>query len=418
MRIVVVGTGYVGLVTGICLAHRGHKILFLDSDRSKIHRLKNGEIPIHEPDLENLFLKSDVSFTKSYGEAVRFSDTFMIAVGTPSSEDGSADLSDVIKVARKIAKRIKRKVYIVNRSTCPVGTARKIREIVERASGFRAYVASNPEFLRAGRAVEDFLGASRIIVGTDSLKAKQKLLKIYSGFKNLVFMDIESAELGKYCANGMLALRISFMNQMARLCEKVGANIKNVERIMGFDYRIGKYHLEAGIGYGGSCFPKDVRALSRMLVESGLDSRLIDEIELINARQRKFFVEKIENFFGGRLFGRKFCVLGLAFKPGTDDVRESPAIDVIKYLKSRGAIIKVYDPKVKSLEGLETCKKLREALSDVEALVLVTDWSEFCKVKPRLGLRVVFDGRNILDAKRFRSSGVEYFGIGDGSAVR
>jgi UDPglucose 6-dehydrogenase len=433
MKIAVFGAGYVGLVAGTCFADSGNDVAVVDVDEKRVSDLREGRIPIYEPGLEELvkrnFEEERLTFTTDAAAAVGPADVIFIAVGTPPDGDGHADLRAVLAVAKTIGQHLNGYKVVVDKSTVPVGTADKVRaEIAKHApKGARFDVVSNPEFLKEGAAIDDFMKPDRVVIGTDSEQARAIMADLYAPFvrtnKPILFMDVRSAELTKYAANAMLAARISFMNEMARLCELLGANVEHVRKGIGTDSRIGFPFLFPGPGYGGSCFPKDVQALIRTAGEVGFDLKLSKAVEAVNGAQKHLLAEKVVARFGQDLKGRTFCVWGLAFKPNTDDVREAPALVVIEDLLARGAKVQVSDP-----EALETTRRILgekvryfvknyEALAGADALILVTEWNEyrrpnFALIKERLKQPVIFDGRNIYDRKTLEAAGFEYHGIG------
>ncbi len=436
MKVCVIGTGYVGLVAGACFANSGNRVICVDIDKEKIEKLKKGIIPIYEPGLQEIVLtnieKERLFFTTSIKEGVENSDIIFIAVGTPEGEDGSADLSYVLQAARDIAEHMNGYKIIVNKSTVPVGTAAKVKEEISKITNHPFDVVSNPEFLKEGAAVQDFLKPDRIVIGTDSEKARSIMVDLYSPFvrkkERIILMDNVSAELTKYAANSMLATRISFMNDLANLAEKVGADIEKVRVGIGTDSRIGLAFLFPGVGYGGSCFPKDVKAILKTGEEHGHKLSVIEAVEKVNKEQRKIMVDRVSNFFKGDIKGKTFAVWGLSFKPNTDDMREAPAIDIIKGLVERGAKIQAYDPvamenakRVFSTLGITDsivfCAKQYEALQDADALIVVTEWMEFRKpdfelIKKLMKGNTIFDGRNIYKPEQMKESGFNYFSIG------
>lgn len=436
MKILVVGTGYVGLVTGACLSDVGIEVVCVDIDADKIARLKEGIIPIYEAGLEELVKrnieKSRLQFSTSLKENIHDVDVIFIAVGTPQGEDGSADLSFVLNVASEIGTHLQQYAVVVTKSTVPVGSSHKVKDAIQEAMDKRSDkvsfdVASNPEFLKEGVAVQDFLRPDRIVIGTESKRAKELLEKLYHPFQlnghSIIFMDIASAEMTKYAANAMLATRISFMNDIANLCELVGADISQVRQGIGSDPRIGSKFLYAGTGYGGSCFPKDVKALINTGIENNHPLRLLDAVEAINDEQRVVMVKKLKKFYNHDLRGKKITLWGLAFKPQTDDMRMAPSIYVIKELVEAGAEVFAYDP----IASKEAKKQIPEkvnymddaysALDNSDALILLTEWPEFripdwTEVKTRMNNPVVFDGRNIYNASDLNKHGFHYEGIG------
>ena len=438
MKVSIIGTGYVGLVTGACLADVGNHVLCLDVDERKISRLKNGEIPIYEPGLKEIVRANVASgrlaFTTDPAEGARYAKLQMIAVGTPPGEDGSADLQYVLGAARNVARHMDGPRVIVDKSTVPVGTADKVRDAVaqaleERGASFPFHMVSNPEFLKEGAAVEDFMRPDRIVIGAEHPDAIATMRELYAPFQRnherLQVMDIRSAELTKYAANAMLATRISFMNELALLAEKLGADIEHVRIGIGSDPRIGYHFLYPGAGFGGSCFPKDVTALLRTAKESGLDLKVVRAVEEANERQKGVLAEKVERRFGKDLKGKRFALWGLAFKPNTDDMREAPSRVVIKALTDRGAAVTAYDP-VAMEEARHIYKDdSRVAFADdalsaakgADALVIMTEWKafrspDFDELKRSLKSPVIFDGRNLYEPAVVRSHGLEYHAIG------
>ena len=431
MKITVIGTGYVGLVAGACLADMGNNVICVDNNEDKLKKLENGIIPIYEPGLEEL-VKSNVSenrlrFTSNIDIAVKESEVCFIAVGTPQGEDGSADLQYVLGVAKEIAKAMNGYKVIVDKSTVPVGTAKQVTELIKQYTKYDFDVVSNPEFLKQGNAVDDFLSPDRVVIGSNSEKATAIMQEIYAPFfrtgNRVIVMDVESAEMTKYASNSFLATKISFMNEIAQLCEKVGANAEMVRVGMSTDSRIGNKFLFPGLGYGGSCFPKDVKALIKTGVDNGVDMNIIKSADETNKLQRKLFIDKIVSRFGENLSDKTFAVWGLAFKPKTDDMRESPAITIINELLNRGAKIQAYDPK--AMESAKYhfqnriiySKTSYEALKNADALLLLTEWNEFRrpdmdKIKELLKTPVIFDGRNQYNVERITQRGFEYICIG------
>ncbi|WP_276496867.1 UDP-glucose dehydrogenase family protein [Pontibacter litorisediminis] len=438
MRIAVVGTGYVGLVTGTCFAEVGIEVTCVDIDEKKIANLRQGILPIYEPGLEEMVernaQKGRLSFSTDLSGVVESCgcEAVFIAVGTPPGEDGSADLQYVLAVARQIGRSLQGYTVVVTKSTVPVGTARKVRQAIEeeleaRGADIPFDVASNPEFLKEGAAIEDFLKPDRIVVGVQSERAEQVMRKLYKPFlmngHPLIFMDIPSAEMTKYAANAMLATKISFMNDVANLCELMGADVNMVRRGIGSDARIGNKFIYPGIGYGGSCFPKDVKALIRTASENGYQMRVLKAVEEVNERQKSVLFDKIHSHFQGELAGRTFAVWGLSFKPKTDDMREAPSLVLIEKLLGAGAKVRAYDPVAMKEarhtlgESIEYGKDEYETLIDADALLLVTEWPEFRSpnfnvVGKLMREKTVFDGRNIYDAQEMRERGFSYYGIG------
>ena len=441
MKIAVVGTGYVGLVTGTCLADYGNDVICVDVIQEKIEKLKKGIIPIYEPGLEGMVLENYQSgrldFTTDIQSALQKSDICFIAVGTPMGEDGSADLQYVLGVAESIGKYMDHHIYVIDKSTVPVGTAKKVRETIQkeldkRQSPLTFDVISNPEFLKEGTAVEDCSRPDRIVIGTDNDDAAKVMREMYlplvKNTESFIFMDIASAEMTKYTANAMLATKISFMNEISNICELVGADVNKVRMGIGSDHRIGFQFIYPGCGYGGSCFPKDVQALIKTSADYGYETRILNAVEHVNADQKMVLVRKIVKKFGEDLSGKTFAVWGLAFKPKTDDMRQAPAITLIQELTKRGAKIKAYDPKavneakecyLKGNENVEYCESKYSALMDADAMILVTEWKEFrapdfYEIKQRLKNPVIFDGRNQYNADRLEELGFEYYQIGVG----
>lgn len=438
MKITLIGAGYVGLVTGTCLAEVGNNVLCLDVDPHKITTLKSGGIPIYEPGLEDMVRRNvaagRLDFTTDIAAAVQFGDIQFIAVGTPPDEDGSADLQYVLDAARNIGRHMNGFKLVVDKSTVPVGTADRVRATIAEILASRGLevdfcVASNPEFLKEGAAINDFMSPDRIVIGTDSERATQLLRRLYAPFQRnherLVVMDVRSAELTKYAANAMLATRISFMNELALLAEKLGADIERVRQGIGSDPRIGYHFLYAGCGYGGSCFPKDVQALRRTAREYGAPLRILDAVEAANEAQKRILVEKLKSRFGAQLDDRRFALWGLAFKPNTDDMREAPSRMIMEALWAMGATVAAYDPvampETRRLYGehpdLMLTSHPMEALRDADALLIVTEWKafrspDFAAMKALLRQPVIFDGRNLYDPATMRREGFEYFPIG------
>ena len=435
MRIAVVGTGYVGLVAGTCFADSGHTVVCVDVDAAKIAQLARGETPIYEPGLEELLKKNlaaeRLSFTTELVPAVKASEVIFIAVGTPQGEDGNADLRVAMKVAHQIADSVERYTVVVNKSTVPVGTAGRMQAEVAARTKVEIDIVSNPEFLKEGAALDDFLKPDRIVIGAQSERARAIMSELYAPFVRtespVYFTDPRSAELTKYAANAMLATRISFMNEVAALCERVGADVDAVRKAMGADERIGQKFLFPGCGYGGSCFPKDVKALIATARSEGLDFTLLAAVDAVNDRQKRLLAQKAKAHFGAAsLRGRKFGVWGLAFKPKTDDLRQAPALLLIEELLAGGALITVHDPVAmdgarKLLgERVQYAKNPYGAVEGADALFLVTEWNEFrqpdfARIKAAMKTPVVFDGRNIWNAKRMRELGFTYSGVGRGA---
>lgn len=439
MKVAVVGTGYVGLVTGTCFAEMGNTVWCVDINKIKIDKLKKGIIPIYEPGLSEMiernFSVGTLNFTIDIRDALAESKVVFIAVGTPMGEDGSADLQHVLAVAKDIGINMKRHMFIVVKSTVPVGTSEKVRSAVQaelnaRNSELTFDIVSNPEFLKEGNAIADCMKPDRIVIGVDSEKAAIIMKELYKPYvmntENFILMDIPSAEMTKYAANSMLATKISFMNEISNICERVGANINKVRRGIGSDHRIGFSFIYPGCGYGGSCFPKDVQALIKTADDVGYAAKLLQSVEDVNYAQKSVLVKKVKERFGNDLSGKTFAVWGLAFKPDTDDMRESPAITILQSLTDAGAKIKAYDPKaareakecyLKGNENIIYNDNKYETLKDADALVLITEWKEFrspdfYEIKRLLREPVIFDGRNQYDAKRVWEYGIDYYQIG------
>jgi UDPglucose 6-dehydrogenase len=436
MKISIFGTGYVGLVVGACLAENGNHVIAVDIDEDKIARLKRGEIPIYEPGLSELVARNvaeeRLSFSTDFDHAVVSSKILFVAVGTPQGEDGSADMSHVLAVAKGIARVMNEPKVVVLKSTVPVGTNRKVKESVASLTEHSVGVVSNPEFLKEGAAIDDFLRPDRVVIGTDEPETAAVMEELYRPFVRtgnpILVMDPESAELTKYAANAMLASRISFINEIARLCEKVGADVSQVRRAVGADRRIGHAFLFPGVGYGGSCFPKDIRALARTARDAGLELKIVEAIEEVNEDQKLFLLSKIRRHFDDDLNGKTVALWGLAFKPRTDDMREAPSLSLVRGLVRAGARVRAYDPEatreakaqLKDVDGHITyCRKSYEACDGADALVLVTEWNEFRepdfeRIKKLLRRPVVFDGRNIYNPETLKELGFAYFGVGRG----
>jgi UDPglucose 6-dehydrogenase len=432
VKIVVVGTGYVGLVTGTCFAESGNHVVCVDLDERKIATLRGGGIPIYEPGLEELVRRNTrerrLSFTTSLAEAMEGAEVAFIAVGTPPGETGEADLSYVLAAARDIGRAMKRYTVVVNKSTVPVGSAEKVAEALAEVTRQPFDVVSNPEFLKEGSAIEDFTRPDRVVVGTSSEKARAVMAELYAPFVRtehpILFMDARSSELTKYAANAMLATRISFMNDLSALCERVGADVDQVRRGMGSDRRIGYPFLFPGVGFGGSCFPKDVRAVLTMARQVGLDFDILRGVERVNERQKRMLVEKALKHFGS-LQGKTLGVWGLAFKPKTDDMREAPSITIIEGLIGNGATVKAHDPVATEVAAalfhgrVKLVEEPYAAAEGADALFLVTEWNEFRqpdfgRLRSIMRTPVIFDGRNIWDAAKLRGLGFTYYGVGRG----
>ena len=431
MKIAVVGTGYVGLVAGTCFAESGNTVVCVDVDENKINRLLAGQIPIYEPGLEEMVKKNveeeRLSFTTDIDTAVKDSLVVFIAVGTPPDEDGSADLKHVLAAARSVGKSMNGYKIIVDKSTVPVGTARKVADAVSGETSHPFNVVSNPEFLKEGAAIDDFMKPDRVVIGTDDPRVAEIMKELYSPFvrtgNRIIIMDVPSAELTKYAANAMLATRISFMNEIANICERVGADVTKVREGIGTDSRIGMPFLFPGAGYGGSCFPKDSRAIISTADENGYNFKIMSAVEEVNARQKLVLFEKAERFFNGDLSGKKFAVWGLAFKAKTDDVREASSLVLIEKLLNAGATVRASDP-----EAIETTKEVLgdrityhhhayEALDGADGLFICTEWNEFRnpdfeKMKQSMNNAVIFDGRNLYSPRTLAEAGFKYFRIG------
>ena len=431
MKICVIGTGYVGLVVGTCLSEMGNSVICVDSDLKKLEMLKNGIIPIYEPGLEELIIsnvkENRLSFTHDLDYAVKNSTVCFIAVGTPQDEDGSADLKYVYQAADSIGKAMNGYKVVVDKSTVPVGTADEVTKIIKNNTKFDFDVVSNPEFLKQGAAVDDFLKPDRVIIGSNSRHATEIMQELYAPFMRtgnpVIVMDVKSAEMTKYASNSFLAVKISYANEIANLCEKVGADAEMVRIGMCADKRIGSQFLFPGLGYGGSCFPKDVKALIKTAKDFGSDSSLLEACDIVNKKQRLLFVDKILKFYNNDIKDKVFAVWGLAFKPKTNDMREAPSITIINSLLSLGAKIKSYDPKAFDLaktifkEKIEYSKDAYSALNGSDALLVLTEWNEFKrpdydKILSLLKTPVIFDGRNIYDSDKLIKKGFKYFCIG------
>lgn len=427
MKICVIGTGYVGLVAGTCLADMGNTVICVDNNIEKIEKLEKGIVPIYEPGLEELIKinvkEKRLSFTTDLAMAVRESKVCFIAVATPQDEDGSCNLNAVINVAKEIAHIMKEYKVIVNKSTVPVGTAEKLAEIIKEITDVPFDVVSNPEFLKQGAAVDDFLSPDRVIIGANSEKASEIMKEIYSPYfktaNRMIFMDVKSAEMTKYVANAFLAAKISFINEMANICNKVGADIEQVRIGISTDNRIGNKFLFPGIGFGGSCFPKDVNALISVAKENNCGAYMLEAVRDVNVAQRELFVDKILKYYNGDISGKTFALWGLSFKPKTNDMREAPSITVIKLLLSYGAKVQAYDP-----QAMQTAKEVfgetivysnssYDAVENADALILLTEWNEFRrpdfeKIKSKLNDSVIFDGRNQFERKKLATFGLDY----------
>lgn len=430
MKIAVIGTGYVGLVLGTCLADMGNDLICVDIDDDKIDKLNKGISPIYEPGLDGLLKRNlkegRLSFTKDIKQGIQSSDVIFIAVGTPAKEDGNVDLSYVEEVAKNIGEYINSYKIIVNKSTVPVGTADKVKGIIKKSNKEADFdMVSNPEFLREGKAIKDFMTPDRIVIGVDSDKAKELMISLYKGIertgKPILITNIETAELIKYASNSMLATRISFINQLSHLCEKIGADIKTVAKGIGLDSRIGPRFLQAGVGYGGSCFPKDVKALIKTLEENNCNSDLLKSVEEANQRQKLIIIDKIKKLIPD-LKGKSIALWGLAFKPDTNDMREAPSVIIINELQKLGAKIKAFDPIAvdeakKLLKDVEYGENPYDTIKGCDALIIITEWNEFRdldkeKIKQLLKQPAIIDGRNIYEPEEMRKLGFNYQGIG------
>lgn len=444
MNLCVVGTGYVGLVTGTCFAEMGNAVTCIDIDEQKIENLKKGIIPIYEPHLDEMVVRNHIEgrllFSTKLQDSLNKSEIVFIAVGTPMGEDGSADLQYVLAVAREIGQHMQKPLVIVDKSTVPVGTADKVseaisEELAKRGVSIQFDVVSNPEFLKEGAAVNDFLKPDRVVIGADKESSMELLKELYAPFthnrERFIAMSVRSAEMTKYTANAMLATKISFMNEISNICEKVGANVNDVRVGIGSDSRIGYSFIYPGCGYGGSCFPKDVKALEKIALDAGVEPRIIRAVESVNKDQKKVIPQKVVRRFGEDLSGKSFALWGLSFKPETDDMREASSITIIRDLVARGASIHAYDPQamedaeeyyLKDIERVSYFKNKYDALNGCDAMILVTEWKEFrspdfYEIKDRLDTPVIFDGRNQYKPKRLNEHGFEYFQIGVANPV-
>lgn len=444
MRVTIFGTGYVGLVTGTCLADVGHDVVCVDIDQAKVEGLNRGVIPIYEPGLEPMVKANHaagrLTFTTDAAAAIAHGDMIFIAVGTPPDEDGSADLKYVLAVARTIGKHLERPAVVVNKSTVPVGTADKVRaaiadELRTRGTDVTFEVASNPEFLKEGDAVNDCMRPDRIVIGSSSTMAVERLKRLYAPFnrnhERIVVMDVRSAELTKYAANAMLATKISFMNEIANIAERVGADVEMVRQGIGSDPRIGWHFIYPGAGYGGSCFPKDVQALHRTALQHGYTAQLLGAVEGVNEQQKGHLFELIQRHYDGNVAGKTFAVWGLAFKPNTDDMREASSRRLLQQLWDAGAKVRAYDPEATEeahrifgdRDDLTLCDSARAALADADALVVVTEWKQFrspdfARLKQSVNDAVIFDGRNLYHPDEVESAGLAYYGIGRGRSIQ
>ena len=431
MKIAVIGTGYVGLVTGTCLAETGNEVLCIDIDANKVEKMQQGEVPIYEPHLDVLFERNikagRLKFSTSLDEGLQHGDIIFLALPTPEGGDGSADLSFVLGVAKEIGKKLQSYKVIVDKSTVPVGTADKVTEVISKETTVDFDVVSNPEFLREGFAVDDFLKPERIVIGSESQRAIDLMKKLYKPFVRsgnpIIVMDERSAELTKYAANSFLATKITFMNEIANFCEKVGADVDKVRVGMGTDSRIGKRFLFPGIGYGGSCFPKDVKALHKSGKDAGYQFDILNAVIKVNDVQKKILIPRIETHFKGDIKGKTFAIWGLAFKPETDDIREAPSLYIIEALLQKGANIQVFDPeampnvKRKFGDKLNYTLNKYEAAANADALIICTEWSifrtpDFNRLKEKLNAPIIFDGRNLFDIEDMQNEGFQYNSIG------
>ena len=431
MKIAVVGTGYVGLVTGSCFADSGNEVTCVDINKAKIDALNRGEIPIYEPGLAELVEHNvqaeRLRFTTDLAAAVKPADIVYLAVGTPQGDDGAANLSALWSVVEHIAPHLRSEAVVVTKSTVPVGTCARVASMLREFTGRDCDVASNPEFLKEGAAIEDFMKPDRVVVGVRRVEVAETLQQLYEPFlrteKPFLVMSPESAEMTKYVANAMLSTKISFINEMANLCERMGGDINDVRRGIGHDSRIGFAFLFPGVGYGGSCFPKDVRALEAMALEHGVEPTILRAVDAVNQRQKSIMAEKIRQHFDGRLAGKTFAIWGLAFKPRTDDIREAPALSLIDWLLAAGATVRVHDPEalanVRAAYGerLTYCEQRMDALDGADALAIMTEWKDyhspdFAEMYQLLKSPVIFDGRNLYEPERMLSRGYRYYSVG------
>lgn len=430
MKVAVVGTGYVGLVTGTCFAETGNQVTCIDIDTNKVARLQNGDIPIYEPGLDVLFERNisegRLDFTTDLKEGIKDAEVIFLALPTPPGEDGSADLKYILGVAQDLGPILDQYTVIVDKSTVPVGTAEKVHTAIARNAQVEFDVVSNPEFLREGVAIEDFMKPDRVVIGTTSERAQKVMEKLYAPLVRqgnpIIFMDERSAEMTKYAANSFLAMKITFMNEIANLCERVGANVDDIRKGIGTDSRIGKRFLFAGIGYGGSCFPKDVQALAKTSTEYGYDFRTLEAVMAVNEDQKTRLIPRLTDYFDGSLQGLTIAVWGLAFKPYTDDIREAPALENIRALLALGAKVTAYDPEAMSNVGklipeITYCHTPYAALDDADALMIFTEWPQFRtpdfeKMGKLMNNKVIFDGRNLYDLDVIRETGFAYCSIG------
>ncbi|MDA0321452.1 MAG: UDP-glucose/GDP-mannose dehydrogenase family protein [Verrucomicrobia bacterium] len=431
MHITVIGTGYVGLVSGTCLSETGNDVLCIDIDERKVQKLQSGQLPIYEPDLDVVFERNRtqgrLTFSTDLAKGVEKAEVILLALPTPPDEDGSADLRHILAVARQLGPMLKRYVVVATKSTVPVGTADKVRAAIQENCQVEVDVVSNPEFLREGFAVSDFMKPDRVVVGTESARARKIIEHLYNPFVRqgnpIIFMDERSAEMTKYAANAFLATKISFMNEIANLCERLGANVDNVRRGIGTDNRIGKRFLFPGIGYGGSCFPKDVQALAKMAEGVDCDLRILSAVRQTNAAQKKVMVPKVVNYFGGDISGKRLAMWGLSFKPDTDDTREAPSLEIISELLELGATVTVFDPEAmpnahETLgDRVDYAENCYDALKEADALIIVTEWAvfrnpDFVRVAAMMRNKVIFDGRNLYEIALLREQGFHYESIG------
>lgn len=431
MKITVVGTGYVGLVSGTCFSETGNNVICVDIDEKKVKKLQNGEVPIYEPGLEKIFLRNikeeRLTFTTSLKEGIKDAEVIMLALPTPPGADGSADLKYILQVAEQLGHLLEDYKVIVDKSTVPVGTAKKVHDAIAKSAKVEFDVVSNPEFLREGVAVEDFMKPERVVIGCSSERAKKVMGELYAPFVRqgnpIIYMDEESAELTKYAANSFLATKITFMNEIARLCELFGADVDLVRKGLGSDSRIGKRFLFPGIGYGGSCFPKDVKALVKSASDVNYDFKILTSVEEVNESQKLVLFEKIKKHFSNNIKGKTFAVWGLAFKPNTDDIREAPALEIINKLLEEGCKVQAFDPEaMKNVQEIYNdtisfSEYQYDSLINADALIIATEWNEFRtpdfeKIKSLMSSKLIFDGRNLFDLHQMEKLGFTYFSIG------
>lgn len=423
MKICILGTGYVGLSIGVCLSEMGHNVTCVDKNIEKLEKIKNGQIPIYEPKIEELIKKNTIlnklNFTNNHQEALKDTDICYIAVGTPSKENGDVDFSQVEEAIENIAKSITKYTVIINKSTVPIGSAQKTKEKIAELTDVDFDIVSNPEFLRQGSAVDDFLNPERIVIGTSSQKAKEIIKKLYQPLNKenkIIFTDENSAEMIKYASNSFLAVKISFINEIANLCEKIGANIDDVKKGIGLDSRIGDKFLNSGIGFGGSCFPKDVSAIINIAKECNEDLKIIKAAKEINSLQKERFLKKILKEYDNNVKDKVFAIWGLSFKPNTNDTREAPSKYIIDELTKRGAKIKAYDPKTK-VEMINQVSNIEESLTNCNSLIILTEWEEFKKIKiekiaKEIKDKVIFDGRKIFNPEEIKKNNLKYIYVG------